>query len=66
MLRAGDPVTLGVDVDGARFNPASYWINANLHGISESTSHSLMQGAEFTVHGQSDSLGSVPAEVRFR
>ncbi|SDO52356.1 ABC-2 type transport system ATP-binding protein [Microbacterium sp. ru370.1] len=65
-LRAGETVTIEVDVDGARFNPGSYWINANLHGISESTSHALMQGAEFTVHGRSDSLGSVPAEVRFR
>lgn len=65
-LREGETVTIDIDVDSARFNPGSYWVNANLHGISESTSHALMQGAEFTVHGDSDSLGSVPAEVRFR
>ncbi len=48
---ARETVTIEIDVDGAHFNPGSYWINANLHGISESTSHALMQGAEFTVHG---------------
>ncbi|KLD30634.1 hypothetical protein TB15x_23570, partial [Xanthomonas perforans] len=58
-LREGETVTVEIDVDSAHFNPGSYWVNANLHGISESTSHALTQGAEFTVHGRSDSLGSV-------
>jgi len=64
-LSQGETVTIVIDVDGAQFNPGSYWVNANLHGISESTSHAVTQGAEFTIHGKSDSLGSVPAGVRF-
>ena len=65
-LSEGETLTIEIDVDSAHFNPGSYWVNANLHGVSESTSHVLMQGAEFTVHGKSDSIGSVPAGVRFR
>ncbi|MFT4306906.1 MAG: ABC transporter ATP-binding protein [Microbacterium sp.] len=51
-------------VDGAGFNPGSYYINANVSGISEPSSHSLMQAAEVNVVGVSDSLGSVAATVR--
>ena len=64
-LSEGETVTIVIDIDGAQFNPVIYWVNANLHGISESTSHAVTQGAEFTIHGKSDSLGSVPAGVRF-
>ncbi len=32
-------------IDGARFNPGSYYVNANIAGVSEPTSHSLMQAA---------------------
>lgn len=65
-LAAGELITLDVDVSDARLNPGAYWVNANLHGVSESTSHSVMQAAELTVRGESDSLGSVPARVSFR
>lgn len=65
-LAAGEVLTLDIDVSDARLNPGTYWVNANLHGVSESTSHSVMQAAELTVRGKSDSLGSVPARVRFR
>lgn len=47
----------------ARLNPGSYYINANVSGISEATSHSLMQAAEFDVIGDSRSLGSVAASI---
>lgn len=51
-------------VDGARLNPGSYYVNANVSGISETTSHSLMQAAEVDVIGDSQSLGSVAATIR--
>lgn len=51
-------------VDGARLNPGSYYVNANVSGISETTSHALMQAAEVDVIGDSQSLGSVAATIR--
>lgn len=50
-------------VDGARLNPGSYYVNANVSGISETSSHSLMQAAEIDVIGDSHSLGSVAARI---
>jgi ABC-2 type transport system ATP-binding protein len=61
-LRASRVIDLVVD--GARLNPGSYYLNANVNGVSEPTSHSLMQAAEFDVAGRSDVLGSVAADVR--
>lgn len=50
-------------VEGARFNPGSYYVNANFVGVSDPTAHSLMGATEFTVTGRSDALGSVAAAV---
>lgn len=50
-------------VQDARLNAGSYYVNANVSGISESSSHSLMQAAEVNVVGESDSLGAVAAKV---
>jgi ABC-2 type transport system ATP-binding protein len=55
---------LDFDVLDARLNPGSYYVNANLAGLSETTSHGIRQGAEFTVTGRTDSLGTVAATIR--
>lgn len=52
-----------IAVDGARFIPGVYDVNANVAGFSESTSHALMQGASFTVLGTSTTVGPVAADV---
>jgi ABC-2 type transport system ATP-binding protein len=51
-------------VDGARLNPGSYYVNANFSGVSDPSSHSLMQAAEFNVRGDSEALGPVAARVQ--
>ncbi|MFG6502795.1 ABC transporter ATP-binding protein [Microbacterium sp. P05] len=56
--------TVEIFVDAAQLNVGSYYVNANVNGISEPSAHALMQGAEFTVRGESASLGSVAALVR--
>lgn len=53
-----------MEVGEARLNPGSYYVNANVSGISEATSHSLMQAAEVDVVGDSRSLGSVAASIK--
>jgi ABC-2 type transport system ATP-binding protein len=62
-----DPLTqsryFDLRVRGARFNPGSYYVNANFSGVSDPTAHSLMGATEFTVTGSSDALGSVAATV---
>jgi ABC-2 type transport system ATP-binding protein len=55
--------TFRLNVDGARLNPGTYYVNANFSGVSDPTAHSLMGAAEFIVLGSSDSLGAVPAAV---
>ena len=52
-----------VMIDDARFMPGLYYVNANVAGISEDTSHSLMQGAAFTVRGAEPTIGPVVATV---
>jgi ABC-2 type transport system ATP-binding protein len=51
------------DVRDARLNPGSYYVNANASGVSDPSSHALMQAAEFTVVGTSNALGTVAARV---
>jgi ABC-2 type transport system ATP-binding protein len=53
-----------ITVDGAQFGPGAYQVNANVSGLSSDTSHSLMQGAEFTVGGSATTIGPVRAAVR--
>jgi ABC-2 type transport system ATP-binding protein len=56
--------TFDVVVDGAQLSPGRYVVNANASGISVSASHSLMQGAQFTVGGRPTTIGPVAAAVR--
>ena len=53
-----------IALDGAQFAPGTYVVNANVSGISVSTSHSLMQAATFDVGGTQTTIGPVAAAVR--
>lgn len=55
-----------VAVDDAHFMPGLYYVNANLAGFSEDTSHALMQGAAFTVRGARPTVGLVAGSVTMR
>ncbi|KDA06608.1 ABC transporter [Microbacterium sp. CH12i] len=61
-LRASRTVTITFTTDG--LNPGRYSVNANASGISEPTSHGLMNGAEFEILGQARSVGPVATSVR--
>ncbi|MFB7893130.1 ABC transporter ATP-binding protein [Microbacterium sp. NPDC056044] len=56
--------TFDVVVDGAQLSPGRYVVNANVSGISVSASHSLMQGAQFTIDGTPTTIGPVAAAIR--
>jgi ABC-2 type transport system ATP-binding protein len=56
--------SVDITVDGARLVPGEYSVNANISAIGEDSSHSMMQGATFSVTGSSDTLGSVAAAVK--
>lgn len=56
--------SLDIEIDGAHFGPGTYTVNANISGISVEASHSLIQGASFTVDGQAVTIGPVAASVR--
>jgi len=56
--------TFDIVVDGAQFSPGRYAVNANVSGVSVSASHSLMQGAQFTIDGQPTTIGPVAAAIR--
>lgn len=56
--------TVDIAVDGAQFSPGAYVVNANVSGLSVDASHSLMQGAEFSVEGVNATIGPVAASVR--
>ena len=43
--------------------PGLYYVNANVAGLSEDTSHSLMQGAVFTVRGAQPTVGPVAGTI---
>ncbi|HEY9307249.1 MAG TPA: ABC transporter ATP-binding protein [Microbacterium sp.] len=53
-----------IAVEGAQLSPGRYVVNANVSGISVDASHSLMQGAEFTVEGLPTTIGPVAAAIR--
>lgn len=53
-----------IAVDGARLGPGSYFVNANVSGLSIDASHSMMQGAKFAVTGPVLAMGPVAAAVR--
>ncbi len=50
-------------VDRARFTPGLYYVNANVAGLSEGTSHALMQGAAFAVRGEQRTIGPVAGTI---
>jgi len=56
--------SIDIAVDGAQLSPGRYVVNANVSGISVPASHSLMQGAEFTVDGRPTTIGPVAAAIR--
>lgn len=55
---------LDIEIDGARFGPGVYTVNANVSGIGVDASHSLVQGASFTVEGEAMTIGPVAASIR--
>lgn len=61
-LRASRTVSISFTTDG--MSPGRYSVNVNASGISEPTSHGLMNGAEFEVLGEVRSVGPVATSVR--
>lgn len=61
-LRASRTVSISFTTDG--MSPGRYSVNVNASGISEPTSHGLMNGAEFEVLGDVRSVGPVATSVR--
>lgn len=61
-LRASRTVAISFTTDG--LSPGTYSVNVNASGISEPTSHGLMNGAEFEVLGDVRSVGPVATSVR--
>ncbi len=55
-----------VTIDEARFMPGLYYVNANVAGLSEDSSHALMQGAAFSVVGAQSTVGPVLGTVTIR
>ncbi len=58
--------SVDIVVDGARFTPGDYYVNANVAGLSDASADSLMQGAAFTVLGSQQTIGPVAASVAVR
>ncbi|MFJ2368631.1 ABC transporter ATP-binding protein [Microbacterium sp. NPDC087665] len=61
-LSASRTVSISFTTDG--MSPGRYSVNVNASGISEPTSHGLMNGAEFEVLGEVRSVGPVATSVR--
>jgi ABC-type polysaccharide/polyol phosphate transport system ATPase subunit len=62
-----DPITgpmhVDLTIDSIHFGPGQYFVNANAAGVSEESSHGLMQGAMFTVRSDNTTFGTVAARV---
>ncbi|HEY8943006.1 MAG TPA: ABC transporter ATP-binding protein [Polyangiaceae bacterium] len=61
-LRASRSVAITFTTDG--LSPGVYSVNVNASGISEPTSHGLMNGAVFEVSGDAVSVGPVATSVQ--
>ncbi|MDR7185314.1 ABC-2 type transport system ATP-binding protein [Microbacterium trichothecenolyticum] len=57
------PTVVDLTIDEVHFGAGQYYVNANAAGVSESSSHGLMQGARFTVLSEPGTVGSVSAHV---
>lgn len=55
---------IDIDIAGAALSPGDYVVNANVSAISEDASHSLREGARFSIEGHSQSIGPVAARIR--
>ena len=52
-----------VTIDSVHLGPGQYYINANAAGVSEPSSHGIMQAVLLTVTGQSTTFGAVSAQI---
>ncbi|MFT4260668.1 ABC transporter ATP-binding protein [Microbacterium sp.] len=59
-----DEQTVDVVVSTDAFSPGEYVVNANVAGLSDSTSHSLTGAASFTIAGAAPTVGPVAADIR--
>lgn len=57
------PTVIDLTIDEVHFGAGHYYVNANAAGVSESSSHGLMQAARFTVLADEGTVGSVSANV---
>jgi|EndMetStandDraft_8_1072994.scaffolds.fasta_scaffold18065_3 ABC-type polysaccharide/polyol phosphate transport system ATPase subunit len=57
------PTTVDLRINDVRFGAGEYFVNANAAGVSEVSTHGLIQGAMFTVLDDADTLGTVSADV---
>ncbi|GAA2984264.1 ABC-2 type transport system ATP-binding protein [Microbacterium terrae] len=57
------PTQVDLTIDATHFGPGQYFVNANAAGVSEESSHGLMQGAMFTVTTDNTTFGTVAAGV---
>ncbi|WP_457101004.1 ABC transporter ATP-binding protein [Microbacterium sp. P5_E9] len=57
------PTTVDLHIAEVHFGPGQYFVNANAAGVSEPSSHGLMQGAMLTVRGDRTTMGTVAARV---
>ncbi|MDQ7878749.1 ABC transporter ATP-binding protein [Microbacterium sp. QXD-8] len=57
------PVHVDLHIEQVHLGPGQYYVNANAAGVSEESSHGLMQGALFTVTSEHPTFGSVAAAV---
>lgn len=62
----GAPTSVDLTIDEVHFGAGQYYVNANAAGVSEVSSHGLMQAARFTVVDDNKSVGSVSARVAVR
>jgi homopolymeric O-antigen transport system ATP-binding protein len=57
------PTQVDLRIERVHFGPGQYYINANAAGVSEFSSHGLMQGAMLTVRTDNKTFGTVAAAV---
>ncbi|MBG0717965.1 ABC transporter ATP-binding protein [Microbacterium sp. 2C] len=58
------PTSVELTLDAVHFGPGQYYVNANAAGVSEPSSHGLMQAAMLTVLGDDSTMGTVSARIR--